>query len=444
MSALLLFATSALLASVSVYAHPHDSLHARHEHAVRAALPDTWYHTEEIEAHKLFRRDAAGTPSTDGGSYPQVGSPTWLAAYPSTTPDNTKLPQAWVDKLNAAVAAGQIPNIPQTTEANGSAPVYPQGVQQDSTDVCSTTNRVCRNPDDIWDAPPGTVGIGFDDGPLPTSAALFDFLTANNQKATHFFIGVNILASPDLFTRAFATMNDDIAVHTYTHPYMTTLTNIDVVAQLGWSMQLIHDSTGGRLPRYWRPPYGDTDNRVGAIARHVFGLKTIIWNQDTSDWSLGQAGGTTLDAINANMQKWLTGPKSPGLIILEHELTKDSVQGFINNYPLMKSNGWQTVSMAQLAAGQGANLWQNAAGNTSPVTSMAIVAAAAAPTNGSSTPPPTTTGSSGTATSAGSSTGSKGSAAAQATGSGKPKSGASSLRYPSWALVLAAAWLALL
>ena len=61
---------------------------------------------------------------------------------------------------------------------------------------------------------------------------------------------------------------------------MTTLSNEDVVAQLGWTMQLIHNSTGGRIPRYWRPPYGDTDNRVRAIAKEVFGLTTLIWNQE--------------------------------------------------------------------------------------------------------------------------------------------------------------------
>lgn len=73
---------------------------------------------------------------------------------------------------------------------------------------------------------------------------------------------------------------DDIAVHTWTHPYMTTLDNLGVLGQLGWTMEIIHNSTGGRLPKYWRPPFGDSDNRVNAIAREVFGLTTVIWNQE--------------------------------------------------------------------------------------------------------------------------------------------------------------------
>jgi peptidoglycan/xylan/chitin deacetylase (PgdA/CDA1 family) len=48
---------------------------------------------------------------------------------------------------------------------------------------------------------------------------------------------------------------DDIAVHTYTHPHLTTLSNAQVVAELGWTMQIIYDSTNGKIPRFWRSIY---------------------------------------------------------------------------------------------------------------------------------------------------------------------------------------------
>jgi len=115
---------------------------------------------------------------------------------------------------------------------------------------------------------------------LQGSPLLYQFLQANNISSTHFMIGTQILAYPNYFTYAFNTLGGDIAVHTWTHPWMTTLSNLDVLAQLGWTMKLMHDSTGGRLPRYWRPPYGDNDNRVVAIAWEVFGLRAIHWNQE--------------------------------------------------------------------------------------------------------------------------------------------------------------------
>jgi chitin deacetylase len=63
---------------------------------------------------------------------------------------------------------------------------------------------------------------------------------------------------------------------------MTSMSNEDVLSELGWTMQLISDLNGGRIPRYWRPPFGDVDNRVRAIAKGVFGLETVVWNRGTS------------------------------------------------------------------------------------------------------------------------------------------------------------------
>lgn len=66
---------------------------------------------------------------------------------------------------------------------------------------------------------------------------------------------------------------------------MSTLTDMQLVGELGWTGQAIFDATGLVIAQY-RPPYGDTDYRVSAIAREVFGLKTIMWDFDTSDWCI--------------------------------------------------------------------------------------------------------------------------------------------------------------
>ena len=44
-------------------------------------------------------------------------------------------------------------------------------------------------------------------------------------------IGINIIENPTAFQAAFDA-GHDIGVHTWTHPYMTTLSNLDVVAQV--------------------------------------------------------------------------------------------------------------------------------------------------------------------------------------------------------------------
>ncbi|OBZ76598.1 Chitin deacetylase [Grifola frondosa] len=353
-SFLLLLATLAPLSS-SASVLPTRTSHDDHDHTVNKRLPAAWYQPDDHPVRALFSRQE----QTDGVTYPTVGSPTWSAAYPSNSADPSKLPQPWVDALNAAVSAGKIPNIPIPTMGSDGNPAYPSGYDPNSPTVCSATYQ-CRIPGDIWDAPDGVFGASFDDGPLDTSVPLYNFLQQHNMPATHFMIGTNILQYPTEFLFAFETLQNDICVHTWTHPYMTTLSNLQVLGELGWTMQIIHNSTGGRIPKYWRPPYGDSDVRTRAIAHEVFGLTTVhrglehrrVWRHHDR-----QSSGKHEDVAN--------GSQVPGLIILEHELTNATVQNFIEAFPMIGQNGWEIVSVAQL---NGSAAYQNSANSTDPVT----------------------------------------------------------------------------
>ncbi|KAF8913899.1 hypothetical protein CPB84DRAFT_1757852 [Gymnopilus junonius] len=345
-------------AAVPALGYSHD-----HHHESPQSLPSkTWYQDPEHPVHALFRRDALG----DGTTYAAVGSPSWSAPYPSSTPNPSALPVEWLNTLNAAVAAGKIPNIPQSSNLPNQNPVYPTGYDPNSPTVCSATEQ-CVTPGDIWDAPDGVFASSFDDGPTPSTPTLVNFLQSNNKTTTHFMIGVNILNNPTQFLTAF-NAGHDIAVHTWTHPYMTTLSNMDLLGQFGWTMQIIHNSTGGRVPKFWRPPYGDSDMRVRAIAKEIFGLTTVIWNHDTEDWAQTAAG-----PIQAAMSGFLSSPKHPGLVILEHELTDITVNGFIQSYPLIQQNGWNFISLAQ-SVGNGSS-YHNAQSSSSEVTPMGILLA---------------------------------------------------------------------
>ncbi|KAF8507591.1 hypothetical protein JB92DRAFT_3121702 [Gautieria morchelliformis] len=359
-------------------APPHDA----RPHLNSRALHGAWYHPESHPVHSLFKR-----------AVPTPGFPEWIAQYPAVyappMPESAT-PKSWLDALQAAEQAGQIPGIMVATQSGPNQnPSY--GGQDPSGSgpaICSSTAQ-CRGPDDHWDAPDGHVGIGFDDGPSDGSAKLYQFLQEQNQTATHFMIGINILQNYALFNQAYSALNQDIAVHTWTHPYMTTMNNSQIVAQLGWTMQIIHDSTGGRVPRYWRPPYGDSDNRVRAIAKTVFGLTQIDWNRDSEDWQIA-SGGTTLPNVITSLNNWYTGPKSPGLIILEHELTDNTTGAFMATYTGIKGNSWTAVSTVQLFDGA----YQNANQSDGPVLSMDVGGTVPTPT-----PTPTSTSTS-TATSA--------------------------------------------
>ncbi|KAG8919965.1 hypothetical protein FRC02_001246, partial [Tulasnella sp. 418] len=236
---------------------------------------DEWYHPPSHPVHRLFARQ---TPYGEKEKFPKVASKEWYALFPETIDpeQDVYIPQAWLDALNSVKAAGLIPDIPRS-KVTGGDPVYPNGTDPLSQAVCSSTYELksgCRHSDDVWDAPAGKVGISFDDGPLPASPKLYTFLKEQNQPATHFFVGANIRENPQIFLQAYEDNRDDIAVHTYTHPYLTTLSDERIVAELGWTLEIIRVSTGGMISRYFRPPFGDCDNRVRAIAKHVFGLTT--------------------------------------------------------------------------------------------------------------------------------------------------------------------------
>jgi chitin deacetylase len=160
------------------------------------------------------------------------------------------MPVAWVNALNAAVAAGKIPNIPMSNVTPGKNPVYPNGLIPTSSEICSGTYG-CKVPGDIWSPPAGVFASAFDDGPTPVSCfnclpdstglshsypnqstpTLVNFLQSHNETTTHFMIGSNILYYPSQFLIAF-NAGHDIALHTFTHPYLTTKNNTDIVGEV--------------------------------------------------------------------------------------------------------------------------------------------------------------------------------------------------------------------
>ncbi|TFL00168.1 hypothetical protein BDV98DRAFT_594340 [Pterulicium gracile] len=339
------------LSTATARIHHSRGEHASHDHAVSRSLPKRWFHTEDSHpVHKLFNRQE---DKTDGQTYAAVGSPEWTALFPPEIPDASQMPQEWKDALKAAEDAGLIPDIPVTTlDANGGQPTYPAGIDPAGDEVCNWGYE-CKHPDDIWNGLDGYFAVNFDDGPHEGSAKLYDFLAAHETPipTTHFVVGRHIRNLPDLYTRAVEELNADIAVHTYTHRQLTALSNEDVMAELAWTMEIIHKSTGGRLPKFWRPPTGDADNRIRAIAKGVLGMDMVMWNQDTRDWSIA-LGQTTESAVAAELKTWAEGPKSPGLIVLEHESSNTSVQLFQDAVPLIEAAGWKWASVAQITEGR--------------------------------------------------------------------------------------------
>lgn len=181
--------------------------------------------------------------------------------------------QQWIQEVaNSGVV---IPDI-QPTVAGG-CPANLEAAADTNKTRCWWTCSGCAADDDVSDCPDKmTWGLTYDDGPAPHTGNLLSYLDQQNLKATFFIVGSRAISYPALLQEEYMAQHQ-IAAHTWSHFPMTTLTNDQIIAELGWSKKIIKDVLGV-TPTYWRPPFGDVDNRVRAIAK-AMGLKTSIWTR---------------------------------------------------------------------------------------------------------------------------------------------------------------------
>ncbi|KAI9497152.1 hypothetical protein BDB00DRAFT_805189 [Zychaea mexicana] len=267
---------------------------------------------------------AAAAPTPSGGA----SGFQFKESYP--TDGSVPVPkQEWMALLQNA----NITDAP-VVKANGNA-----GPQQSGTadPYCDWTFTGCTRETDIVACPKGQWGITYDDGPTQFSPKLYDFLDQTQQKATLFLIGGQVIKYADLTERAFKA-GHELAIHTWSHSYLTTLTTEQVVAELKWTETAIKEVTGFS-PRFFRPPYGDIDDRVRGIAA-ALGFTPVIWNHDTDDWMAGEQPGFNEQWIDGNVTEWAAAnaTATEGGISLEHDLYQKTVDAAIRVLPVLQKS----------------------------------------------------------------------------------------------------------
>jgi peptidoglycan/xylan/chitin deacetylase (PgdA/CDA1 family) len=100
-------------------------------------------------------------------------------------------------------------------------------------------------------------GLTYDDGPAFYTSQLLDYLDEKQLKSTFFVVGSRVISMPDTLRQEYIS-GHQIAVHTWSHPYLTTLSNEQIIAELGWTKKAIKDVIG-MTPNMMRPPFGDIE-----------------------------------------------------------------------------------------------------------------------------------------------------------------------------------------
>lgn len=60
----------------------------------------------------------------------------------------------------------------------------------------------------------------------------------------------------------------EIACHTWSHPFLSTLGDESVYAELAWGCYAIHAAIG-QFPKFFRSPYSDLNSRISGIAAQL-------------------------------------------------------------------------------------------------------------------------------------------------------------------------------
>ncbi|KAI8905415.1 hypothetical protein EDD86DRAFT_229137 [Gorgonomyces haynaldii] len=172
-------------------------------------------------------------------------------------------------------------------------------------------------------------GLTYDDGPysnivngqhVDDSTAVQQALDQQNIKATFFVVGSNVIQHPEVVKQHYDS-GHQIALHTWTHHPMTSLTNEQIVAEIKYNEAIVYQIIG-KIPRFFRPPYGDIDDRVRAIAQ-ALGYQAVLWTsvppRDSGDTAQPDQSIQSVNNVVGNVTAWFS-QSGPGFISLQHDI----------------------------------------------------------------------------------------------------------------------------
>ena len=128
-----------------------------------------------------------------------------------------------------------------------------------------------------------------------------------------------------------------IGTHSNTHPKMSGLSESAIRSELQTSSDLITKVTGKPV-KYFRPPYGDYNDRLLETASSM-GLLTIQWSVDTLDWK-GLSAESILERVKKDVKN--------GGIILMHNNSDHIVEALPMIISYLKAEGYQMVGLDEL------------------------------------------------------------------------------------------------
>jgi peptidoglycan-N-acetylglucosamine deacetylase len=159
--------------------------------------------------------------------------------------------------------------------------------------------------------------LTFDDGPhAQGTPAVLDTLARERVAATFFLVGEQIERDPAL-AREIADAGHQVALHCHRHRNLVRLGPRQVREDLARAQHAIESSTG-RQPRLYRPPYGVLNAAALQLARSR-GWRTLLWSHWGRDWERR--------ATPSSIAMRVTAGAGPGAVLLLHDADHYSAPG---------------------------------------------------------------------------------------------------------------------
>lgn len=193
----------------------------------------------------------------------------------------------------------------------------------------------------IGDTSKKIIYLTFDEGyEAGYTAQILDTLKENDVKAMFFVTGHYLNSQPELVKR-MADEGHLVGNHSYDHLDHTAVSDDEMIADIENCQQLITDTVGYEMPRFFRPPSGVYSIRTLEKAQEL-GYKTIFWSFAYKDWDTS-AQPTVEEAFDMVVDNYHNG-----CIMLLHAVSEANTNALDDMIKFLKNEGYEFRSLMEL------------------------------------------------------------------------------------------------
>ncbi|MEO5340674.1 MAG: polysaccharide deacetylase family protein [Magnetococcus sp. MYC-9] len=176
--------------------------------------------------------------------------------------------------------------------------------------------------------------LTFDDGPDSRDLAITALLAKQEIPATFFYVGSKVRAMSEIVQEVMAGQHE-IGFHSLRHQRLSWFAQSSLDEEFRQGRQIM-DGLGITLT-WFRPPYGDFNDRVVRSARQQ-GMETLLWTIDSRDW----AGGSAKTIAERVIRRF-----HPGAVLLFHSTRTASLQALPEVLKAAEKEHYRFVTLAE-------------------------------------------------------------------------------------------------